>query len=155
MDNNLNQANTPLPKWRALLHKKTILILLGVFIIAEALWAGWVIYNVNKEPVLITTPASSAQPTLIQLQTDKLNVKVGEQFIVSVNVLSEKMTDGVDLVINFDPKVVSVVADKESEKPVTLSNLYSDYPVNILDKKEGRITVSGISSITSPVKPDG
>lgn len=136
-------------KWRGLINKKNILILLGVVIVVEVLWAGWTLYQTNRQiSQTVPPPATKAKPTQIELQTDKTSVKVGEKFTVSINMLSDKSTDGTDLIINYDPKLLLA-------EPVNLGTLYNEYPKNTVDVKAGKITVSGISTGMDGIKPNG
>ena len=156
MDNQNPDQNLAAPsKWGSLINKKNILILLGAVVVAELLWAGWTISQTNKQinqtPPAVSTPISSQ----IGLSSDKTAVKEGEQFTVSANILSDQATDGVDLIINYDPKLISVVQVGETNAPVILGSLYNDYPINTLDSKAGKITVSGISTQTDGIKPNG
>lgn len=124
-------------------------MLLGVVIVVEVLWAGWVLYQTNRQiSQTVLPPATKAQPTQIELVTDKTSVKVGEKFTVTINMLSDKLTDGADLIINYDPQLMLA-------EPVIVGTLYNEYPKNTIDVKEGKITVSGISTERAGIKPNG
>lgn len=131
-----------------LLTRRNIFIVLGVVIAAEVLWASLALFQTNRQIGETPPVATKPQPTQIELQTDKTAVKVGEQFTVSVYVLSDKLTDGVDLIINYDPQLLSA-------SPFILGSLYNEYPFSTIDSKEGKITVSGIATSTDGVKPNG
>lgn len=136
-------------KWSGLINKKNILMLLGVVIVVEVLWAGWTLYQTNRQiSQTVLPPATKSQPTQIELQTDKTSVKVGEKFTVSIYMLSDKSTDGADLIINYDPKLLLA-------EQVILGTLYNEYPKNTIDVKESKVTVSGISTETGGIKPNG
>ena len=47
------------------------------------------------------------------------------------------------------------VSTNATESPVAIGKIYNEYPVNELDQKNGLITVSGISSLTGGVIPNG
>lgn len=137
-----------------LLTRRNIFIVLGLIIAAELLWAGWTLYQTNRQ-IGTTAPVTfQPQPSKIELQSNKTTVKVADQVTVSINVVSEKATDGIDLVINYDPKLLSVVKTKEGT-PVILGSLYSDYPQNAVDETKGEITISGISTGKEGVRPNG
>lgn len=131
------------------MNKKTIFIILGVVIVGELIWAGWIL---SKEWIQPKTPTAlpSVQPqvskvvipTVVSLTSDKNQVKLGEKFTVAINISSEIATDGTDLIILYDPKLLSV----NTQTPVILGSLYDDYPLNKVDSGSGRITVSGISN---------
>lgn len=136
-------------KWSGLINKKNILMLLGVVIVAEVLWAGWTLYQTNRQiSQTVLPPVTKSQPTQIELQTDKTSVKVGEKFTVSIYMLSDKSTDGADLIINYDPKLLLA-------EQVILGTLYNEYPKNTIDVKESKVTISGISTETAGIKPNG
>jgi len=153
-EQNLNSTNQN--NWQRLINKKNILILLGAVVAAELLWAGWTIFQTNKQISQTAPPvATQPQPTTIELQSNKTSVKVGEQLTVSINLISDKLTDGVDLIINYDPNLLSVETSGEADASVILGSLYNEYPINTLDSKLGKITVSGISTGTDGIKPNG
>lgn len=136
-------------KWSGLINKKNILMLLGVVIVAEVLWAGWVLYQTNRQiSQTVLPPATTVQPTQIELQTDRTSVKVGEKFTVSIYMLSDKSTDGADLIINYDPKLLLA-------EQVILGTLYNEYPKNTIDVKESKVTISGISTEMDGINPNG
>lgn len=142
MDNQTNQnSNTQV------LNRKVLLIVFGVIILAEIIWAGWVIYEMNSQTPK-TTVVVPEKPTQIELQTDQTKVSVGDQFSVFINVSSSRETDGTDLIITYDPKLLSA-------SPLTLGTLYNDYPVNKIDSALGKITVSGISTGVKGIIPNG
>lgn len=147
-DQNLNTGSQN--NWRGLINRKNILIILGVIIFAEILWAGWILFKTNAQvgQTIIPPVETKPLPTEIELQTDKTSVKAGEKFRVLVLISSERSTDGADLIISYDPKLLSA-------SPFVLGTLYNEYPVNKVDEKAGKITVSGISTGTEGVKPEG
>ncbi len=143
-------------KWGNLVSKQNILILLGVVILLEVLWAGWSFYQTQKQ-IAQTPPQTVSGPIASQigLSSDKTNVKIGEQFTVSATIFSDKATDGVDLIISFDPNLLSVETGGETKAPVILGSLYNEYPINTIDAKVGKITVSGISTQPDGITPNG
>lgn len=145
--------NQTAPKF---LTKRVIFIILGVIILAEVLWAGWSLFKTTNEssvsaPSVVTQPKS----TVVTLETPKQAVKVGEKFTVSIRISSDKLTDGTDLIITYDPKLLSVETVGADKTPVILGTLYSDYPLNKLDLSLGKITVSGVTTQKGGVKADG
>lgn len=132
------------------MDKRFIFIILGVIIAAELIWAGW---TLSKEwtqskiapapsPVIRPQRTKVVKPTTISLVADKNQLKKGEKLTVAINISSEIATDGTDLIILYDPKLLSVNA----QTPVTLGSLYDDFPLNKVDSESGRITISGISN---------
>lgn len=133
----------------AILTKRNLFIVLGVIIAAEIIWAGWSIFK-GTTPQVSTQETPSGEPvqTTVTLTSDKASLKLGEKATVSINLSSNSKTDGLDLIITYDPKLLSA-------KPVTLGTLYSDYPQNVLDDKAGRISVSGITGQAGGILADG
>lgn len=143
MDNQTNQnSKTPV------LNKKVLLTVFGVIILAEIIWAGWVFYGMKSQPEQVAQTKVQPIPTQIELQTDQTEVKVGDQFSVFINISSNFETDGADIIINYNPKLLSAL-------PVSLTSLYNDYPLNKIDATAGKITVSGISTGLSGIVPNG
>lgn len=132
-----------------LLTRKNIFIILGVIIAVEVIWAGWFLVKSGQPqpPVAVTTQVPM-QPTAITLQSAKKDFKVGEKIAVGINLTSSKKVDGVDLIISFDPKVLSA-------QPAILSTIFSDYPQNKVDATLGRVSISGITTQQGGVKADG
>lgn len=127
-----------------LLSKKYIIPALGLVFIVQALWAfkilGLDIKNINlpgQKPAALQTKDQTAS---LALTASKSQLKVGEEVVVTINLVSEKYTDGADVIILYDPKILSPA------KSVILGTVYSEYPLNKVDTQLGRIAVSGISS---------
>lgn len=153
MENNLPDQNN----FKKFLNKKNILIILGVVITLEAIWAVWTLYNSSTPTPQLAAPPLNVQtiPTKITLGVDKTAVGVGEQLTVSINITSDKLTAGADLIITYDPKILSVVTSGSDKIPVATGGIYDDYPLNKVDQALGKITVSGISSSSEGIKPNG
>ena len=147
--NNRPSAEQNLPKI-PILTRRNIFIVLGVVILAEIIWAAWMISKPAKPPQVIKPPdaITMAQPTTVSLTAAKSSISVGERLTVSINISSSKRTDGADLIITYDPNLLSA-------QPVIAGTIYSDYPLNSLDQALGRITVSGITDDPSGVLADG
>lgn len=138
-----------------LLTKRNIFIVLGVIILVEVVWALTTLTKYSTPPSARINSQTQTNTTSIRLVADKASVKVGEKVNVTINISSNKLTDGTDLIINFDPKLLSpqMAADKQ---PVLAGNIYSAYPQNSLDpNKPGRITVSGITQAKEGVLANG
>ena len=119
------------------LTRKNIFIVLGVIIALEVIWAGWSLLKPQPTP---TTPAESMiQQTSLTLSTPKLDFSVGEEIEVSIQISSSKNVDGADLIISFDPKILTA-------KPTALGTIFSDYPQNTTDAILGKMSISGITS---------
>lgn len=146
MDNNQNNNQTlPVNKF---LTRRNIFIVLGLIIALEVLWALW---SLTKGPLASPTPTATSQPllkpTAITLTSSKTEYKAGEPISVDVNISSAKAVDGVDLIISFDPKILTA-------KPSTVGAIFSEYPQNSIDTS-GKISISGITAKLGGVRPEG
>lgn len=132
------------------LTRKNIFIILGVVIAVELIWALWFLVKgaqLQPAPAVITTQVPLPQTSII-LSSAKAEYKLGEQIVVDVNISSAKQVDGVDLIITYDPKVLSA-------QPAILSTMFSDYPQNKVDSNLGKVSISGITTQTGGVIPEG
>lgn len=152
MDNPQNLSNMS----HKLLTKKNVFIVLGMVIVLEVVWALWSLmgHSVTNPPSPATVKTlTQVKPTTVSLEANKTTLKVGEQVTVSIKLSSNKKTDGTDLIITYDPKILSV--QTVANQPVRVGTIYSDYPSNVLDDKLGKVTVSGITSQPGGVLADG
>lgn len=130
---------------------KKIIIILVVLAILITLGLSLYILNLNKPKTetagsILKETQTSSTPAVIILSSSKSEVKVGENFSVSINISSRQPSDGTDIILLYDPKLLSVDAST-SGKPVAVGSIYPEYPINS-DDKNGRIKVSGISSLS-------
>lgn len=127
-------------------NKKVLFILLGVIIVAEIAWASWSLFA----PVSFTAPSiqQSLPPksTSIVLSTESSQVKVGDKFNVSINISTDKKTDGTDLILIYDTSALDVELVGNPAVPIVPGNIYPDYPASSLDTEMGKIAASGISN---------
>lgn len=158
---NLSQLNESLKNlFSKLAVKRNIFLLIGLAIILELVWA----YRYLNKPqppqvspgnrIIVSPKVTTISQNIISLATDKSTLKVGDKVVVSVEIKADKATDGTDLVILYDPKLLSVLANS-SKQVMNIGSLYNDYPVNMADEKAGRISVSGISTQSGGVVPNG
>ena len=141
-----------------ILQRRNIFIALGAVIILEIIWAGFTLFKpatINVATQSSVVPTVKQQLSEISLQTPKNQIKVGEKFTVSINISSSKKSDGADLIIKYDPQLLSVETTGLNKIPVIVGTIYSDYPSNNLDEKVGRITVSGITEQRNGVSTNG
>ena len=127
--------------------KRLILIILGVLILAEVVWAVWTLSGRAAG-----TRASAPKPTAVVLIPDKNSLRVGETVKIDINLSSTRSTSGADLVIIYDPNVLAV---KNVGNPVSLGNLYPSYPSNLVSEGEGRVSVSAVTQENAGVIADG
>lgn len=138
-------------KLKKLLSKRNIYILFGAAILFEVIWFGWTLLKPTSQPTTGTPQTMEAsQPTIITLSAPTDSLKIGEKITIDINISSNKKTDGTDLVITYDPKLLSVETEGTSKNPVKAGTIYRDFPLNSLESTLGRITISGITD-----SPDG
>ncbi len=151
MDQNINQPENN--SFKKILNAKTIFVVLGIVVVAELVWAGMTLFKSSTQ-VVPQQQRASVSSAAISLTTNVTSVKVGDKFTVSINMSSNRKTDGTDLVILYDAKVLSV--DTISGKnPLILGSIYKDYPLNALDAQNSRVTVSGITDQKDGVSANG
>lgn len=137
-----------------IIQHKALFVVLGLVILAELVWAGWIVFKPTKPEVTTRPPdaVTMAKPTSVSLTAAQSSIKIGEKLTVSINISSgDKLTDGTDIVLNFDPNLLSVAT--LSAGPVNPGPLYNEYPFNKLE--EGNITVSGIAPASKGVVANG
>lgn len=130
-----------------LLTKRNIFIALGVIIALEIIWAGLTLLKPTPPSTRVSEEAVP-KITAVSLRSPKTNLKVGEKVTVDINLSSGSRVDGADLVINYDPKILSA-------ELVVAGAIFRDFPSNKVDEKLGRITVSGITDQIGGVLADG
>lgn len=126
------------------LTRRNIFMALGLIIAVEIIWAGLSLLK-SVSPV---NEAPEALVPAISLQSPKTTIKVGEKVTVDINLSSISRVDGADILINYDPKLLSA-------EPVAAGVIFRDFPVNRVDEAGGRITVSGITDASGGVLADG
>ena len=128
-----------------------------LIIIVEVAWAYRTLSSKGSLNITVQniaqTPLQTAQ-NIISLNTDKKEYKVGEKILVSINILSNKNTAGTDLIIKYDPNLLAVVTNT-AKIPVATGAIYDDYPVYQADEENGIMTISGTTSKTTGVIPNG
>lgn len=138
-------------------RKKLIVGVIALVLLVELVAAYWYLSKSNK--VIPVLPGASVkkvvvnQATSLGLVSDKTALKVGDKFIVSIIVDSSKATDGVDVILRYDPKTLRVISNS-LKVPITTGTIYNNYPLNRVDEKSGNVYLSGIASAT-PVVPKG
>lgn len=144
-------------------NRKIILIVLGVAILIIVVELVWAAINIGKGGIIKSaynnladnaspSPAPEQKMGSVVLSAPKNVLKVGEKVTVSVSIDSNNVpTDGTDLVITYDPKILSIETVGAQQKPLVVNNMYSEYPSNAVEPKEGIISVSGITSNKSGV----
>lgn len=136
------------------MNRKLIKIIVGAVLLIVVILLVWFIWNFTQaknqtvgsilQKTQNTSKSLDKVPGIIILSTSKQTFKVGETMTVSINFSSRQFSDGADVILLYDPKLLSVELNANN-KPVNVGAIYQEYPENS-DDKNGRITVSGISS---------
>lgn len=126
-------------KKRFIFSPKIVFIILGAVILVEIIYAIVTLRSPVSLPPEPTLPMEAA----IILSSPKDQYKVGENVAVLVQVdTGSRATDGVDLLLNFDPKVLEA-----STGAIAKGAIYPEYPQMKIDAKLGQIQISGISGL--------
>jgi hypothetical protein len=136
-----------------------LIIFIVLIIIIQIIWAYKTLspsgINLTKaQPTIAVSPAQEKSLNIISLISPKIEYKVGEKIPVTINITSDKATAGTDLIIKYDPNLLTIV-QSDTKIPVAVGTLFGEYPVNKVDEGLGLITVSGITSQLAGVMPKG
>lgn len=116
-------------------------LLIFIVVILFELVVGFKILQTPVPKIKLLEPISGGK---IVLLSDKTDVPVGDEVSVDIKVSTGgHVTDGTDVVLNYDPKLLEV----SDETFFTPGEIYVDYPVLTIDSKNGVIKLSGISSV--------
>lgn len=162
METNLPETQ-PITQSRFNRGKKIILIVLAIFLVLESLWAISFIKGTAKTtPTSKTTTPEKPKQKIASITLDPASTetKIGQQFIVKVNVDTNNRTvNGVDAVIDYDPEFLEVV-DQDDQTPgvqAKAGDLFDKLLVNDVNPVDGMInlTASIISPDAKPVSGKG
>ncbi|MBI2020254.1 hypothetical protein HYS94_02430 [Candidatus Daviesbacteria bacterium] len=129
---------------------RLILIILALIILGEVIWAVLTLKPSSNIPSAVQQQTA----TSVSLNSEKATVKVGEQINTTINLSSDIKTDGVDLIIKFDPNLLAVSEATAGAGPVKVGSIYSAYPQNLLESP-GRIVISGITNQPGGILANG
>lgn len=114
-------------------------MILGAIIVLEVIYAIWSLRSPIPPPAVTT----KQQATII-LSSAKSQYNAGEAVPVLVEVSTGgRSTEGVDLVLNFDPRLLEV-----SSGAAVKGEIYPEYPQIKVDPQAGVIQISGISGLS-------
>ena len=130
-----------------------IIFVAAVVLVAELAWAYSALYK-SSASTATSKVATTNQTAQISLVTESTTYKVGDQITVAIKASAPNPTDGVDVIINYDPKLLEVIP-AATGSPIRVSAMYNQYPNNQLDATKGKITASGISSETGGMLANG
>lgn len=108
--------------------------------------------TVRIVPVPVSAPVpvpTSAPKATLSLDPSTSNLNRGCDFSVNVNVdTGGAKTDGTDAILLYDPTRLTVAS-------ITSGKIYADYPSDDIDQNVGKITISGLSSVSTPFTGKG
>lgn len=104
--------------------------------------------NLTATPQNLTTKAAEATATLsLSPASGDFAFTPGTSYPVGIIIDSAgKAVDGVDVIVNFDPKLVRVEGGK-----VSTTNLFEQYMVNSVDNVKGQIKLGALTFTAKPV----
>lgn len=118
---------------------KIIFVILGVIILVELVLAIKYLRQPGPLPPPVVTPISSGN---VELLAKQKTYKVGENIEVLVKVSTGGYpTVGSDVILHYSPQSL-----KTNAASINLGNLYSEYPMKVVDEGAGTIRISGISA---------
>lgn len=120
-------------------NPKIVFIILGAVLLIEVLYA----ITVLSSPAPAAPEPTQTRQVSISLSSPLSEFRVKD--VVPVEVLLDTGshdTEGTDLVLKFDPKILEATAGA-----VVKGDIYLEYPQVRIDNKEGSIQISGISGL--------
>ncbi len=126
-----------------ILAKKSWILAAGLtlFILETAIFQPWRKTS-TQEPAPL--PPAQAKPieAILSLQSEQERIKSGESFKVNLNLETfGRKAAAFDAVIFFNPEEVNV-------ENLETSDLFSEYPRQTFDNEQGKVVLSGTSSLT-------
>lgn len=141
---------------------KIVFAVLGLVILAEVIWAIFSLTRPFPAPIQQdaqnSTPAGIVSETSTPTQaeasirlTGPPSYVVGSVVKLDIRLSSSDATDGVDVILKYDPKILEIVpVDVAGKKAaVQLGALYKEYPTNEFDEVRGLVFVSGLTAPNS------
>jgi len=126
-----------LPNFTASGIKRLIIFTVAAVIAGEIVWAGWVLTQPAVKVDRKDVPSKAAKDVIkpvslakVSLTTPQKTVKVGQTVPVTINISSSKLSDGADLIIYYDSRLLTVVTSGKPAVPVTAGNVYHEYLFN-------------------------
>jgi len=98
---------------------------------------------------VIFSPSVALAATL-SVSPAKATLNKGCAFTVAIHLDTQgTQTDGTDAILAYDPSRLT------ANPPILNGTIYGDYPGSNIDSASGRITVSGLASVSSPFSGSG
>ncbi len=145
----MDNQNKLSDRLKKLVTRRNILIVLGLVITVELIWALSAMWSVPKTTEMPNLPSKQDNgpiPTTISLESDKKDLRIGDEFTMRINLASDKKTYGTDIILNYNPQFLKVKESAVGQGPVSVGSFYDEYPSNTLDDKLGKIRISAISN---------
>lgn len=141
-------SNSPLNKQNAF---RIFIALLAVVIVGELAWAGYTLTrpvpaSENAQPVFIA-PVPSVPPMAAIALTGPVEATVGARIKVEVQIATTEQTDGADVILKYDPKVLQAMT-------INTGTIYPEYPIKTIDAVAGTISISGVSGTVATAFSD-
>lgn len=112
-------------------------------------WISFLTILIFAFCILILPGSALAQTASLSLSPATATVNKNCPFAVDVKLDTGGVnTDGTDAILLFDPSRITATS-------ITNGTIYSDYPGNNIDNVGGKVTVSGLASISSPFTGSG
>lgn len=124
---------------------KIIIALLVVAVVGELIYGSYTLFSPSKSKQGLSpfTKVNNLENATISLVPDKNTYKKGETVSVDVKVFTGGYTtDSTDLVIKYDP----LFLEPDKNKFAETGKIYSEYPAIEVNKEQGMIGISGITT---------
>lgn len=141
-----------LSEW--ILSPRVVFLILGTILILEVIIGVKTLLSPVETSPPLSQPTTSPQKVTtgasINLSLDQQSYEAGAEVLVSVNVSTgDYLTDGTDVVLQFDPQVLEPTKDFFMK-----GSIYQDYPGARKDLAKGIVSTSGIA-VSDPFKGSG
>lgn len=132
-------SNSPLNKQNAF---RIFVALLAVVIVGELAWAGYTLTRPVTAPETaqppFIAPAPSVPPMAAIALTGPTEATVGGIIKVEVQIATTEQTDGADVILKYDPKVLQAMT-------ITPGTIYPEYPIKTINASAGTVSISGVA----------
>lgn len=135
-------------------HYQIVVLAIAVIILAEIIWGTNVLSTANialkkQTKQASSVPISTEPVPSIQLFSDTLQAKVGQDMSISVNIDTlARQADAATVVLTYNPAKVTF-------KRIENGTTFTEYTEPKVDSDTGRITISGIMAINSSYIGEG
>ncbi len=140
--------NFSLPTYKKIGLVYGILVILLVVALGVRFFAGNKPQNTSGGNITNTQVKKNTNLSgKVSLAADKISYRVGENIEVAILYAAPgKKLDGIDVVLRYDPRIVSVLGFTEG-------NTFKIYPRKDIDNKEGSVTVTALDSTSVEALP--